>query len=332
MSYNLDRKNNPQFLNEYLTHMRIVKGCLERTVFAYYIDIRLFLRYILKQRDEKFIDTPLENISIKEFPSSILKDIYTADIYDYLNYSVECRKNSDISKARIVSSLRSFFKYLKVNTVYVKNNPTENMDMHRPKNNMIKYLTLEQSQQLLDSIDTSKSYREYCMVTLFLNCGMRLSELVAINIGDINFSEKTLVLHGKGNKERLIYLNDACIDALQKYLLERDNPKTEPNAVFLSTHKKRISPRRVEQIIDKSLDNAGLGNMGFSVHKLRHTSATLMYQYGEVDTLIIKEILGHSNIATTEIYTHTSSEQRRNASEDIPLSDYHINKKKLDNG
>ncbi|MGN1410906.1 MAG: tyrosine-type recombinase/integrase [Oscillospiraceae bacterium] len=330
MSYNLDRKNNPEFLNDYLTHIRIVQGCLERTVFAYFIDVRMFLRYVLKERMEEFKEIPLEEISIKDFPSSMLKDIYKADIYDYLRYATEDRKNNPISRARIVSSLRSFFKYLKVNTTFIEDNPTENIDMHRPRHPMIKYLTLEQSRQLLDSIDTSKSYREYCMITLFLNCGMRLSELVAINISDINFSEKTLLLHGKGNKDRQIYLNDACINALQRYLSERDNPENEPNAVFLSTHKKRITPRRIEQLVDKALENAGLGNMGFSVHKLRHTSATLMYQYGEVDTLVIKEVLGHSNIATTEVYTHTSNEQIRNASEDNPLSDYGIKNKGTD--
>lgn len=326
MAYNLDRKNNPQFLNDYLTHIRIVQGCLERTIFAYYIDIRMFLRYILKERNENLREIPIESISIKEFPSSVLREIYKADIYEYLNYSVEYRDNSPISRARIVSSLRSFFKYLKINTIYIDENPTENIDMHRPKQHMIKYLTLEQSQQLLNSIDTSKSYREYCMITLFLNCGMRLSELVNINIKDIDFSEKTLLLHGKGNKDRIIYINNACIDALKTYLSERENPETELNAVFLSTHKKRITPRRVEQIVEKALNNAGLGNKGFSVHKLRHTSATLMYQYGEVDTLVIKEVLGHSNIATTEIYTHTANEQIRNASEDNPLANYGIKK------
>jgi site-specific recombinase XerD len=326
MAYNLDRANNPPFLNEYLTHIRIVQGCLERTVFAYYIDVRMFLRYILKQRDEKFKDIPIESVPIKEFSTGMLKDIYKADVFEYLTYITENRDNNAISRARVVSSLRSFFKYLKVNTVYIEENPMENIDMHRQRNPMIKYLTLEQSQLLLDSIDTTKTYREYCMVTLFLNCGMRLSELVAMDINDINFSEKTLLLHGKGNKDRIIYLNDACISALQKYLSERENPETEPNAVFLSTHKKRITTRRVQQIVEKALNDAGLGNMGFSVHKLRHTSATLMYQYGNVDTLVIKEVLGHANIATTEVYTHTSNEQVRNASEDNPLSNYGVKK------
>lgn len=324
--YNLNRNDNPQFLNDYLTYIRIVQGCLERTVFAYYIDIRMFLRYVLKERDERFKEVSIEDVPIKDFPPSMLKEIYRADIYEYLNYSAERRKNSSISRARIVSSLRSFFKYLKVNTIYIDENPIEDIDMHRSKNHMIKYLTLEQSHQLLNSIDTSKTYREYCMIVLFLNCGMRLSELVNVNVSDVNFSEKTLLLHGKGNKDRIIYINDACIDALHRYLSERKECEIDLEALFLSTHKKRISPRRVEQIVEKALNDANLGNMGFSVHKLRHTSATLMYQYGNVDTLVIKDVLGHSSIATTEIYTHTSNEQVRNASEDNPLSKYGLKK------
>jgi site-specific recombinase XerD len=165
------------------------------------------------------------------------------------------------------------------------------------------------------------------MVVLFLNCGMRLSELVGLNVRDIDFSEKTMLIHGKGNKDRLIYINDACVETLQDYLSSREQPENEPNAIFLSNHKKRISTRRVQQIVDGIFKSAGLDGMGFSVHKLRHTSATLMYQYGETDTLVLKEVLGHSNIATTEIYTHVSNQQVRDAVEDNPLADYTKRKK-----
>lgn len=151
---------------------------------------------------------------------------------------------------------------------------------------------------------------------------MRLSELVGLNLKDIDFSENTMLIHGKGNKERTIFINKACIDTLQEYILSREQPENEPNAIFLSSHKKRISTRRVEQIVDKAFQQAGLDGMGFSVHKLRHTSATLMYQYGGTDTLVLKEVLGHSNIATTELYTHISDQQVRDAIEDNPLADH----------
>lgn len=323
MPFKIYRNENPNFLNDYITHMRIIKGCLERTVFAYYIDIRMFLRYILMQRfPEKFSKLSIEEISILDFNPQLLDTITKADVYDYLTFMNEERKNGAISMARIVSSLRSFFKYLKINTTLILVNPMENIETHRPKNKIFKYLTLEQSLKLLDSLDTSNFARDYCIITLFLNCGMRLSELVGLNLKDIDFSENTMRIRGKGDKERIIFINKACIKTLQEYILSREQPENEANAIFLSSHKKRISTRRVEQIVDKAFKQAGLDGLGFSVHKLRHTSATLMYQYGGTDTLVLKEVLGHSNIATTELYTHISNQQVREAIEDNPLADH----------
>lgn len=328
MAYKIDRKLNPTFLNEYITYMRIVKGCLERTVFAYYIDIRMFLRYVLMIKvSDKFDNYTIEDIPITDFPSELLDTITTSDIYDYLTFMNEERKNGAIARARIVSSLRSFFKYLKINTTLILVNPIENLETHKPKNKIFKYLTLEQSFKLLDSLDTSNFPRDYCIITLFLNCGMRLSELVGLNIKDVNFLENTMLIRGKGGKERIIFLNNACVDTLQEYLQSREQPSNEPEAIFLSSHKKRISARRIEQIVDKAFQQAGLDGLGFSVHKLRHTSATLMYQYGGTDTLVLKEVLGHSNIATTEIYTHVANHQVRKAIEDNPLADYTKHKK-----
>jgi site-specific recombinase XerD len=287
----------------------------------------MFLRYILKDRFTEFAEYSLEDVSIANFQESMLDTISKEDIYNYLTFMNEERQNGAISRARIVSSLRSFFKYLKINTTLILVNPMENIEMHKPKSKMIKYLTLEQSTKLLDSIDTSNFERDYCIIVLFLNCGMRLSELVKLDLKDVNFSEKSMLIHGKGNKDRLIYINDVCVETLQEYINSREQPDTEPTAIFLSSHKKRISTRRVEQIVEKALQSAGLDGMGFSVHKLRHTSATLMYQYGGTDTLVLKDVLGHSNIATTEIYTHVSNQQVRQAIEDNPLSTHKPHKK-----
>ena len=151
---------------------------------------------------------------------------------------------------------------------------------------------------------------------------MRLSELVGINIRDIDFSEKRLKVLGKGNKERMVYLNSACIEALSTYLEDRSSNKkaeSEP-ALFISNQNKRISKRRVQQIVENSLREAGLDGKGITTHKLRHTAATLMYQYGDADVLTLKELLGHASVSTTEIYTHLSDDNVRSAVESNPLA------------
>ncbi|MGN0613953.1 MAG: tyrosine-type recombinase/integrase, partial [Porcipelethomonas sp.] len=192
------------------------------------------------------------------------------------------------------------------------------------KKSLPKFLTLEESKQLLEhaSVDSPSSLRDYCIITLFLNCGMRLSELVGMNLSDINLNEKKIRILGKGNKERMIYLNDACVDALKKYIDSRENSIIDPKAVFISKKGTRISRRRVEQIVEQMLRQSGLSGKGISVHKLRHTAATLLYQYGDVDTLTLKEILGHKSIATTEIYTHLSNDILKKAAESSPLADF----------
>ena len=207
----------------------------------------------------------------------------------------------------------------------INNDPTVNLELPTIKKSLPKYLTLEQSEKLLDSASNSgkESLRDYCIITLFLNCGMRLSELVGLNINDINFNESKMKLLGKGNKERYIYFNNACKIALAEYLNSRENSINDPDAVFLSRKNKRISKRRVEQIVNESIKKIGLSGQGYSVHKLRHTAATLMYQHGNVDTLTLKEILGHKSIATTEIYTHLSNEILKNAADNSPLANIH---------
>ena len=194
------------------------------------------------------------------------------------------------------------------------------MEVPKIKKSLPKYLTLEQSLELLNSIETGAPERDYCMITLFLNCGMRLSELVGINISDIQ--DNTLRLIGKGNKERIIYINQACLDAIQNYLNVRNQQPgiKDKNALFLTRNGTRIGARRVEKIVEEVLRKAGMANQGFSVHKLRHTAATLMYQHGNVDIRILKDVLGHANLGTTEIYTHISNQQMESAMNQSPLS------------
>lgn len=211
----------------------------------------------------------------------------------------------------------------------IENNPALKIKTPKLGKRMPKYLSFDDSKKLLeataDENDENKE-RDYAIITLFLNCGLRLSELVGINISNIDFNENRLTVIGKGDKERTIYLNNACIKAIQEYLLVRpkegvkNDSKGSNKALFLSKRKERISNRTVQYIVQRELMKAGLDTSKYSTHKLRHTAATLMYQYGNVDIRALQELLGHESISTTEIYTHVSNEQVRDAVERNPLN------------
>ncbi len=309
----------PQYLNDFFFHLKIVKGRGERTVEAYYLDLRMFLKYLKLTKHNLPLNTDLSEISIKDVPIDWLKNFSLNDAYKYLYYISDERHNTATTRSRKASALKSFFKYLHVKANLIPNNPLINLELPSIKKSLPKFLSLEESIDLLKNIESSDSLRDYCIITLFLNCGMRLSELVGLNINDINFKEQTMRLLGKGNKERIIYLNNSCISALNSYLKERKISPAEPNAVFLSKRGTRISKRRVQQIVEDSLKSAGINREGLSTHKLRHTAATLMYQNG-VDTLVLKEVLGHKSISTTEIYTHISNENLKKAADSSPLA------------
>lgn len=319
---------NPDFLNEYLIHLKLVKLLSERTIEEYYFDIRLFLKYYCMTRSDTTNEIDLVDIS--RFPLADLKKITVSDIYSFIFYTSDERNNSDKARYRKISSLRSFFKYLEKVAHLVDRDPCKDLDVPVPKAALPKFLSLNESLRLLEASDSSDSERDYCIITIFLNCGIRLSELVGINISDIDFYENRMKVLGKGNKERMVYLNSACIDALNKYLEVRKNIKkaaAEP-ALFISNQNKRISKRRVQQIVENTLESAGLDGKGITTHKLRHTAATLMYQYGDADVLTLKELLGHASVSTTEIYTHLSNESVRNAVESNPLSKVKSSEKK----
>ncbi|WP_019678685.1 tyrosine recombinase XerC [Ruminococcus flavefaciens] len=317
---NLNNDSNPEFLNEYLVHMKIVKLLAERTIEEYYTDIRLFLRFVYENTHNTGKD--LEDIDIKDLTVSDLRNISISDIYNFIFYTSDERHNKDRARYRKISSLRSFFKYLEKVAHIIEKDPTKDLDVPVPKASLPKFLSLNESLRLLETADNADSKRDYCILTLFLNCGMRLSELVGINIKDIDFYENRLKVLGKRSKERMVYLNPACIDALNKYLaIRKSNPKAadEP-ALFISNQNRRISKRRVQQIVEETLQKAGLDGKGITTHKLRHTAATLMYQYGDADVLTLKELLGHESTSTTEIYTHLNNENVRNAVESNPLA------------
>ncbi|MBQ9899025.1 MAG: tyrosine recombinase XerC [Ruminococcus sp.] len=317
---NYNNSDNPEFLNNYLIHIKLVQMRSERTIQEYYLDIRLFLKFVQESRINSGKD--IEDVDISRMTESDLKTITITDIYNFIFYASDERHNADKARYRKVSSLRSFFKYLTKVTHILEADPIKDIDVAVPKKALPKFLSLNESMRLLEASDSTDSKRDYCIITLFLNCGMRLSELVGINISDIDFYENRLRVLGKGNKERMVYLNSACVDALNNYLaIRRDDPKAanEP-ALFISNQKKRISKRRVQQIVENTLQAAGLDGKGITTHKLRHTAATLMYQYGDADVLTLKELLGHASVSTTEIYTHLSDDNVRAAVESNPLA------------
>ena len=310
----------PQSVIEFLNYLSVVKSKSELTVLEYASDLRLFFRYMLVYRELVDKETEFDKIEISFIDLDFIKTIKISDAYAFLSYCRNERGNDNAAISRKVSTLRAFFKYLCVKMKQIPENPMEELESPKLKKSLPKYLTLDESVQLLESIDGRDKERDYAIITLFLNCGLRLSELCSLNYTDIK-SDGTLTVTGKGNKERTIYLNEMCIDAVKDYMKVRpvDGVK-DKNALFLSGRKNRISPKTVQHLVEKYIEKSGLGDRGFSTHKLRHTAATLMYQKGGVDVLLIKDILGHENLATTEIYTHIVDSQLKNAVESNPLN------------
>ena len=323
-----DYSNAPNILKEFLYYSQTIKGLSPRTVEANFIDLQLFLRFIIQKRNNCIDNDFINEVSISDVNLDFISKITQSDILEFLYFVSNVRNNSAASRSRKISSIKSFFKYLTIKTNQLQHNPAEHIEMPAMKKRMPKYLTLEQSIELLNNSQGGFSERDYCIILLFLSCGMRLSELAGIDLKDIH--SDTLRIIGKGNKERFVYLNDACINALNDYIAIRNiivSPATEP-ALFISPRtKKRMSTRRIEQVVEECLQRSGLSQMGFSAHKLRHTAATLLYRSGNADMLALKEILGHEHVSTTEIYTHISDEALKKAAKSSPLATFKKNKK-----
>ncbi len=312
----------PPLTCEFLNYCSVIKNRSELTVCEYANDLSTFFKFLKIERRLVDDDADFENIQIKDIDIELISSVTLNDAYRYLVYCKTERNNNERTRARKVSSLKAFFKYLTIQRRLLKENPIQELDSPKLKKTLPKYLTLEESKKLLNSVDGKFKERDYCIITLFLNCGLRLSELVSLDISDIR-TNNTLVVTGKGNKERTIYLNDACIDAINAYLPYRSVEGVaakDKNALFISRQRERLSAKTVQHIVKHTLSKAGLAERDLSTHKLRHTAATLMYQYGDVDVLAIKEILGHESLSTTQIYTHVLDEQLKNAAAANPLS------------
>lgn len=309
----------PKLVQQYLIYIEAIKAHSELSVIEYASDLRTFFRYLARTKGLCSKDTPDEKIDLSPIDLQFIQNVNLTDAYQFLIYCKNERNNNETTRARRVVAIRRFYTYLSDNLGLMESNPMKSLDAPKTRKALPKYLTLEEAEKLLSVIDGKFKERDYAMITLFLNCGMRLSELVSIDYNDIK-EDGSLTIVGKGNKERIVYLNQACIDAIVNYMKVRPNDGVKDKALFLSTRNQRISPKTVQHIVYSYLTKAGLGDRGLSVHKLRHTAATLMYRHGNVDLLLLKEILGHENLGTTEIYTHISDDASRKAIESNPLS------------
>lgn len=312
----------PDFIRDFLTYNEIIKGKSSKSVEQYYSDLRTFFRYILLVRGKAQPGIPFNKIDISGADIELVRSVAVSDLYGFMVYCKEELKNNTATRARKTSTLRLFFKYMSVQTHRLDSNPADLLEAPKIKQSLPKYLSLEDSLELLNSVDGENERRDYCILTIFLNCGLRLSELCGLNLSDIT-SDGTMTVTGKGNKERMVYLNDSCKTAIKRYLEVRPHEgltAESKNALFISRNRKRISPRTVEHIVTSYIKKAGLDGKGLSTHKLRHTAATLMYRHGHVDIRVLKDILGHANLGTTQIYTHVSDEQIKSAIDSNPLS------------
>ncbi|MBE6559284.1 MAG: tyrosine recombinase XerC [Ruminococcaceae bacterium] len=316
-------------VREFASYKIAIQGCSKATVDEYLLDLRTFFRYLLAEGDQGLLsdEEAMAKLPIDTVDLAYLRGITTEQIYDFLLYTGAERKNQASAKARKLSAIKGLYKFLINKRGLLEDNPAANIDSPKKKKALPKFLSLEESITLLNTIANDQSSpnrtRDYCIVTLFLNCGMRLSELVGISLTDMDPELRSLRVLGKGNKERIIYLNDACRTALSAYLkvrLSEPYLKSRDKALFFSSRMQRMSVKTVQAMVYKYLAAAGLGARKLSVHKLRHTAATLMYQSGEVDIRVLKDILGHEQLNTTQIYTHVSDRNMEDAMKHNPLA------------
>ncbi len=328
MAHLISKDEFSSLIQEFASYKRSIQGCSQKTVDEYLLDLRTFFRYLIARekgipfQSEEFTKIDISGVGLRD-----LEKIHTEDLYDYLAYITDDRENKWCARARKLSAIRSLYKYLVNKRHYLEYNPTVDIDSPKAQKTLPKVMTLGEATRLLEAVegdsDSKNRIRDYAILTLFLNCGMRLSELVGINISDIDADLTSLRVTGKGSKERVIYLNDACQYALTEYLIQRvgkKNASTNQKALFISRLGKRMSVKTVQAMVYKYLKLAGLESKHYSVHKLRHTAATLMYQTGHVDVRVLKEILGHEQLNTTQIYTHVSSSDMEHAMTQNPLS------------
>ena len=313
------RTEAPPLLRDFLVYHETIQGHSRRTVDEYYLDLRNFFRFL--KRDKKLVpdNVPMDQIPIDDVGIDLIRTVTLTDIYAYMNYLSRDRRLNNASRARKVATIRSFYKYLTNKAKLLDVNLVQDLDAPRLKKALPKYLDLDESLELLDHVEGKNAIRDYCILTLFLNCGLRISELVGLNKTDVRGDQLRVL--GKGNKERVLFLNDACQRALADWMTERDAMTlVDQNALFVTLqNRRRITRAAVHKLVKKHLADAGLDSTQYSAHKLRHTAATLMLQNG-VDVRTLQEVLGHDHLNTTQIYTHVDSDELRVAARANPLA------------
>ena len=328
-------KTFPPLLRDYASYLAVIKGNSEKTVCEYLLDLRTFFRFMkMRKNGDSLSLDEFEKISISDIGIEDIREVSAQHIIDYLMFAGFERSNNTTTRMRKLSSLKSFFHYAYGKRHFVDSNPTSDIDAPKKSKTLPKYLTIEEAVSLLEAVksdvDSKTMVRDYAIIALFLNTGMRLSELVGLNVESFDSELVTVKVVGKGNKERVIYLNDAARSAVTDYIRVRLDPKyikTGDTAFFLSGRQTRISAKTVQWVVYKYLNMAGLGAKGLSVHKLRHTAATLMYQTGKVDIRVLKDILGHEQLNTTQIYTHVVDRNLEEAMDNNPLAEIKIKRK-----
>jgi site-specific recombinase XerD len=335
MQHNFPVETMPQLVRDFASYKLTIQGCSQKTVDQYLWDLKLFFKYIYAKRNGINPESEdFDKIVISGLNTDFITSVTTEEIYDFFVYVSTERKNNACAKSRKLSAIKAFYKFLCQKRRIMDKNPAIDIESPKKKQTLPKYLSIDESISLLSAIENDEESktkeRDYAIITLFLNCGMRLSELCGINLNDIDRDMRSMRVIGKGSKERIVYLNDACKDALQKYLVIRKSEKYKSinnNALFISKQYKRISDKTVQWLVYKYLSLAGLDYKHYSTHKLRHTAATLMYQTGKVDVRVLKEILGHEQLNTTQIYTHVSNKGMEEAVGNNPLSHIKSGKK-----
>ena len=328
------RKASPEILREFLFYHETIKGHSKKTIDEYFFDLRTFFRFLKIHRDLVPRDLPFEEISIMDVDLELIKSVSISDVYEFLAFLSRDRpkhansRDTDYglnanSRARKIAVIRSYYKYLTLKAKKLSENPVADLDSPKQRKSLPRYLSLDESIRLLDGVDGKYRERDFCILSIFLNCGLRISELAGLDLTDLR-TDSIRVL-GKGNKERIVYLNDACADAINDYLLIRKEiASADKKALFLSSRRTRISTSTIHSLVKKHLYNAGLDSSKFSSHKLRHTAATLMLKNG-VDVRTLQELLGHEHLNTTQIYTHIENSSLRDAAMRSPLSGYKKN-------
>jgi len=300
-----------QLIEQYLGYLVVIKGRSENTVKEYRTDLLMFFSFVMLSRNATIHNKIFARVDLE-----FIKTISLNDMYAFITYCQNDRHAAAGTRARKIVSIRQFWKYLKTKAHLIGNNIAEELETPKLPKRIPKYLSLEESVRLL--IQCQDSPRDHCIITIFLNCALRLSELANLNINEVDSDVISVV--GKGNKERKIFLTPAAKKSINKWLQIRRSIDLPTDALFISRNNRRMTTKAIQDVVKKYVIAAGLDPKSISTHKLRHTAATLMYKYGRVDIRSLQQILGHESVATTEIYTHIDEHQLQSAVNSNPLA------------